>query len=52
VLRADGRERLVRWRGLRADLHAHPEVPEVRALGRVHESLRRLMNRPTLQREP
>lgn len=52
VLRADGRERRITWRGLRADAHTHPEVPEVQALHRAHETVRQLMERPGLQRAP
>jgi hypothetical protein len=50
TLRANGRERTVAWRGLRADAHAHPDVVEVQQLRAAHDTLRGLMNRPGLAR--
>lgn len=51
LLRADGREHRVTWHGIRADAYAHPDVPEVQALRRAHDTVRQVMERPTLRPE-
>ena len=52
TLRANGRENVIHWTGLRADAWAHPGIPEIQRLNRARARLSALADRPSLRRTP